>query len=102
MQIFNINKKKEHLPVMVFKNKSKAGKDYYTMGLSHKVGEKYENGYIPCVFNKDAQIENKDRIILREASLEFYKNETETKYYIRVYKYDKLEEKNESNDSLPF
>ena len=101
MQIFNINKKKEHLPVMVFKNKSKTGKDYYTMGLSHKVGEKYENGYIPCVFNKDAQIENKDRIILREASLELYKNETETKYYIRVYKYDKLEEK-ESEDSLPF
>ena len=102
MQIFNNKKKKEHLPVMVFKNKSKkTGKDYYTMGISHKVGEKYENGYIPCVFNKDAKIENKDKIIIKQASLEFYKNETETKYYIRVYKYDKLEEK-ESEDSLPF
>lgn len=104
MQIFNVNKKKEHIPVMVFKNKNNStGKDYYTLSISKKDGDKYVNGYIPAVFNKDVKLENKDRIILKNSTLDFYKTEEkETKYFIRVFEFDKLEPKETETDSLPF
>lgn len=54
----------------VFKNETR-----YTLGLSKKDKDgKYENGYILCKFKKDAEIENKTKIVINEAWISFYKD----------------------------
>ncbi len=94
MKILNVNKEGKNVPVTVFM----AGKDakvYYSIGLSKKVGDKYEYGYINAVFNKDIVLSNKDKIIIEEASLDFYKKENQTIPFIRVWKFEKVEDKKE-------
>lgn len=107
MQIVNVNKNGEAVPVMVFKNVSKDGKERYSIGISKKIEDgdgktKYDNTYIRAVFNKNAKIENKDRIYINNAILDFYNLEDKKSiFYIRVFDYTKCEEKQEEND-LPF
>lgn len=70
-------------PVMVFKKENK-----YIVGVSKKKqnGE-YENAYIKIEFNKDAELEDKTLIKIKNAWLSFYNWEYEgkkgTTYYIK-------------------
>lgn len=98
MQIRNTNKTGVDIPVTVYLN-GKDGKVFYSIGLYRKIGEKSEYGYINAQFNKDTVLSNKDRIILKEASLDFYKKEKETVPYIRVWKFEKVETNVENNDN---
>lgn len=93
MQIINKNKNGENVPVMVFKNE-RDGKVSYQLGLNKKVlnenGEEiWQNGYIKAVFNKDVNIENKTKIYLSDAILDFFQVDTEkgknTIPFIRVF-----------------
>lgn len=90
MNLRNTNKNGKDIPVTVFLN-GKDGKVFYSIGLYRKVGENKQYGYINALFNKDEVLNNKDRIILKEASLDFYKKEKETVPYIRVWKFEKVE-----------
>ena len=88
MQIKNTNKNGDNIPVYVFKNVSN-DKTYYRIGLSKKNMEgNYINGYMTAVFNKDVELDNKAKIILKNAILDFYIKEKQTIPYIRVFDYE--------------
>ena len=80
-------------PVTIFKNQY--GK--YYVGLSKKNEEgKYENSYFQVVFNKDVHLENKTKIYIKNAWLDFYNytfdGKKGTKVFIRISKFDTVDE----------
>lgn len=80
-------------PVTIFKNEY--GK--YVAGISKKNSEgKYENAYFQVVFNKDVHLENKTKIYIKNAWLDFYNYTYEgkkgTKWYIRISQFDTVAE----------
>ena len=88
MQIKNTNKNGYDIPVYVFKNVNN-DKTYYRIGLRKKNMEgNYINGYMTAVFNKDVELDNKTKIILKNAILDFYIKEKQTIPYIRVFDYE--------------
>lgn len=96
MNIQNVNKDGKNIPVMVFKN-DKNERVIYNIGLSRKIvkdeEEKWQNGYILAQFNKDVDLENKTKIILKNAILDFYINkDNQTVPFIRVFDFAKLED----------
>lgn len=98
MQLRNTDRNGKDIPVTVYLN-GKDGKVFYKIGLYKKINDKPEYGYINAQFNKDEVLSNKDRIILKEASLDFYKKGKETVPYIRVWKFEKVENNIENNDN---
>lgn len=96
MNIQNVNKNGENKSVMVFRN-DKNDRVIYNIGLSRKVTkdneETWQNGYILAQFNKDVDLENKTKIILKNAILDFYINkDNQTVPFIRVFDFAKLED----------
>lgn len=94
MNLINKDKDGNNKSVMVFRN-DKNDRVIYNIGLSRKVTkdneETWQNGYILAQFNKDVDIENKTKIILKNAILDFYINkDNQTVHFIRVFDY-KLE-----------
>ncbi len=80
-------------PYMIFQ-KEYNGKKYYKLGLSRKLqnGE-YENGYIDIQFKQNIEIENKERIYLKNAFLTFYKSKDKaTIPYIFVMNFERMED----------
>lgn len=80
-------------PYMIFQ-KDYNGKKYYKLGLSRKLqnGE-YENGYIDIQFKQDVEIQNKEKIYLKNAFLTFYKNKDKaTIPYIFVMDFERIED----------
>ena len=85
-------------PYMIFQ-KDYNGKKYYKLGLSRKLqnGE-YENGYIDVQFKQDVEIQNKEKIYLKNAFLTFYKNKDKaTIPYIFVMDFERVEDTTEHN-----
>lgn len=81
----------EH-PVTIF-SKEYNGNVYYNMGLSKKdQNNKYINGYMPCRFRKDVEIDDKKKIYIKEAWLDFYLKDKETKPYVFINKFDYVED----------
>ena len=77
-------------PYMIFE-KEYNGKKYYKIGLSRKLknGE-YENGYVDIQFKQDVEIQNKERIYLKNA---FYKSKDKaTIPYIFVMDFERIED----------
>ena len=96
MNIQNVNKDGKNKSVMVFRN-DKNERVIYNIGLSRKIvkdeEEKWQNGYILAQFNKDVDLENKTKIILKNAILDFYINkDNQTVPFIRVFDFAKLED----------
>lgn len=99
-------------PVMIFKN----DKGYYSIGLSKRNEDKtYTNGYMPCKFRKDVELDNQTRIYINNAWLTFYLKDGKTMPYIFINEYklvaDVIEESKNSFikdevsvdlDDLPF
>lgn len=97
MNLINKDKDGNNKSVMVFKN-DKNDRVIYNIGLSRKVTkdneETWQNGYILAQFNKDVDIENKTKIILKNAILDFYINkDNQTVPFIRVFEYEIVSEK---------
>lgn len=96
-------------PVMIFRNEYD-GKIYYKMGLSKKgIDGKYINGTIPCRFNKALSVDDKTKIYLKNAWLDFYNVEVEkngkkykeTRYQIFINECEEVEETiNKSNSEI--
>lgn len=79
-------------PVMIFRNDNEYG-TFYSLGISkkNKDGE-YINGYMPCQFKKDVEVENQTKIYIRNAWLTFYKKDKQTMPYIMIAEYETVEE----------
>ena len=81
----------EH-PVMIF-SKEYNGNVYYNMGLSKKdQNNKYIKGYMPCRFRKDIKVDDKKKIYIKDAWLDFYLKDKETKPYVFINKFDYVED----------
>lgn len=78
-------------PKTIYRNEVN-GKVLYSIGLSHKKQDgTWENGYMSCRFPKDANIENKTKILLHNAWLDFYVQDKKTHTYIFINKYEVVE-----------
>lgn len=63
---------------MIFKNEYN-DKPFYTIGLSKKdKNGNYINGYMNVSFKKGVELENKTRIKIKEAWMDFYKKDVKT------------------------
>lgn len=99
MNIKNVNKNGENIPVMVFKN-IRENKTYYNIGLSRKdMDGNYVNGNIMAQFNKGVDLDNRTKIILTNAVLDFYKKDKITVPFIRVFDY-KLENETSKEENF--
>lgn len=111
MNLRNTDRNGIDIPVMVFKNE-RDGKKTYQIGLNKKGADgNYVNGYILAQFNKDVELDNKTKIVLVEASLDFFVSDNRTVPFIRVWDFAipgaaKQESKDDfitiDTDDLPF
>lgn len=84
---------------MIFKNE-KDGKVSYLIGLSKKKEDgTFENGYINCRFKKDVSLEDKTKIKIKSAWLDFFKIEKRTLPYIFINEFEVVQQqKQETTD----
>lgn len=80
-------------PKTIYKYKAKDGKEYYSLGLSKKKQDgSWESGFISCRFKRDAKIENKTRILIKEGWVDFYVKDRITYPFIFINLYEEVEE----------
>ena len=79
-------------PVMIF-SKEYNGNIYYNMGLSKKdQNNKYINGYINVRFKKGVQVDDKKKIYIKDAWLDFYLKDKVTVPYIFINEFEYVED----------
>ena len=79
-------------PVMIFRS-AFDNKYFYKMGLSKKNQDgSYTNGYIMCRFKNGVELEDKTKIYIKNAWLDFYLKDKETKPYIFVNEFETISE----------
>ena len=80
-------------PVMIFKKDGQYGA-MYSIGLSKKKEDgTYENGYIPCKFRKEVNIEDRTNIYIKNGWLTFYKDKNKkTNVYIFINEFTTVED----------
>ena len=90
-------------PIMIFKN-TFDDRDSYSCGLSKKKQDgTYENGFIKVLFRKDVNLENKTKILIKNAWLSFNVYEKKTYPYIFINEFDVVEDKvEETKETDPF
>lgn len=90
MNLINVDKNGNDIPVKVFKDE----KGKYTIGISKKVGEEYKNKYFPVEFLKDVSLENGTEIIIKHAFMTWFdwsfEDKTGTKFVIKITAFDKI------------
>lgn len=70
------------------------GKVSYVIGLSKKKEDgTYELGYLPCRFKKDVSLENKTKIKIKQAWLDFFKKDKKTYIYAFINDFETGEQK---------
>lgn len=75
-------------PVMIFK-KEYQGRIFYSVGLSRKDRDgNYINGYMPCRFKNNVSVEDKTKMYIKSAWLDFYLKDKETKPYIFINEFE--------------
>lgn len=78
---------------MIFKSEHD-GRVFYSVGVSKKNQDgKYENGYVPVRFKKDVELENKTKIRINTAWIDFYVKDKKTYPYIFICDFDIADEK---------
>jgi hypothetical protein len=93
----DIISKNEHL---VFKNE-KDNKVSYSIGISKKKEDgTYENGYIPVRFRKDIELNDRTKIKIKSAWLDFFKIEKRTMLYIFINDFEKVENEVQQQKSV--
>lgn len=92
MEVLNLNKNGENTPIKVFKN----DKGKYSIAISKKVNDKYENKYFPVEFMKDVQLENGEEIIIKHAFLTYFDwnfdDKSGTKWLIKITAFEKVKD----------
>lgn len=75
-------------PVMIFK-KEYQGRVFYSVGLSRKDRDgNYINGYMPCRFKNNVSVVDKTKMYIKNAWLDFYLKDKETKPYIFINEFE--------------
>lgn len=86
-------------PKMIYKYKTKDGKEFYSIGLSKKKQDgTYENGFVSCRFKKDVNLENKTKILIKGGWLDFYVKERITYPFIFINDFEVIEDKQAENE----
>lgn len=89
MNLINVDKNGNELPVKVFKDE----KGKYSIGISKRVDDKYENRYFPVEFLKGVELENKTDIIIKHAFMTWFdwsfEEKTGTKFVIKITAFEK-------------
>ena len=90
MNLINVDKNGNDIPVKVFKDE----KGKYSIGISKKVGEEYKNKYFPVEFLKDVSLENGTEIIIKHAFLTWFdwtfEDKTGTKFIIKITAFERV------------
>lgn len=91
MNVLSKNKDNKDLPVMIFRNVFDSGISYSTT-ISHKdVNGEYVNAFINVRFKKNVDVENQQKIIIKDAWLDFYQNKDgKDIFYIFINDFDKV------------
>ena len=82
----------------------KDGDNYtlYSIGLSHKKQDgTWENGFMSCRFPKGIDLENKTKIMITNAWLDFYVKDKVTHPYIFINKYEVVEDTKVPQNTKP-
>ncbi|MBO7733005.1 MAG: hypothetical protein J6S67_10640 [Methanobrevibacter sp.] len=91
MNVLNLDKDGNNLSTRVYKDE----KGKYSIAISKKVGEEYQNKYFPVEFLKGVELENKEEIIIKHAFLTWFDWEfdgkTGTKFIIKITAFDKVD-----------
>ena len=87
---------------MVFR-KDYNGKPSYSLGLSKKDKDgKYINGYVKVNFRKDVKLNNKSKIKIKNAWLDFYKDNEKTIPTIFINEFEIVENGEKQEEKNPF
>lgn len=79
-------------PVMIY-SKEYQGNTYYNLRLSKKDKDgKYINGYISCRFKKDVSVDDKKKIYIKDAWLDFYLKDKVTVPYVFINEFEYVED----------
>lgn len=79
-------------PVMIFRRDNEFG-TFYKVGISKKdIDGNYINGYKDVRFKKGVQLEDRTKIYIKKAWLDFYIKDKKTIDYIFISEFDTLEE----------
>lgn len=79
-------------PVMIFEREYQ-GNTFYRMGLNKKGKDgKYINGYIDCRFKKDVSVDDKKKIYIKDAWLDFYIKDKATIPYVFINEFEYVED----------
>lgn len=82
-------------PVTIYANNFDDVKRYSCRLARKKLNEdSYEYGYIPIKFKQGVDLETKNKIIIKNAFLTFYKKDNQTIPYIFVLDFDLVKEDN--------
>lgn len=66
----------------------------YAIGLSKKKEDgTFELGYLPCRFKKDVELENKTKIKIKNAWIDFYKADKKTFIYVFINEFEIVDQK---------
>ena len=64
----------------------------YSIGLSRKNQDgTFENGYMPVRFKKDVTVDNKTKIKIKNAWIDFYKVDNKTNTYLFINEFEKID-----------
>lgn len=85
-------------PKMVYKYTTNKGIEMYSLGLSKKDKEgNYTNGFINCKFRKDIKLENKTKIQIKSAWLDFYVKDRITYPFIFINEFEIIQDDKQEN-----
>lgn len=91
MNVLNLDKDGNNLSTRVYKDE----KGKYSIAISKKVGEEYQNKYFPVEFLKGVELENKEEIIIKHAFLTWFdwafEDKSGTKFVIKITAFDKVD-----------
>lgn len=87
---------------MVFR-KDYNGKPSYSLGLSKKDKDgKYINGYVKVNFKKGVELDNKSKIKIKNAWLDFYKDNEKTMPTVFINEFEIVENGEKQEEKNPF
>ena len=91
MNVISKDKDGKDIPVMIFRNVFDNGISYSTT-VSHKnVSGEYENAFINVHFKKNVDVENQQKIIIKNAWIDFYQNKDgKNVFYLFINDFDKV------------
>lgn len=88
-------------PVMIFK-KEYQGRVFYSVGLSKKDRDgNYINGYMSCRFKNNVSVEDKTKMYIKSAWVDFYLKDKTTVPYIFINEFSTVDETIEKTKEEP-